>query len=111
MHDAMDKEPIQFSESDYATFPSLAGLTRREVWVAELYGVSTWPESQPSAVEVSQSVGRSRVTRGHTPCVCPGSRIYLPHLCRLTHQLENMWLQGIYYNDEVVMTFEEKEIR
>ena len=102
--------PKEFTDMDYMIHPGIAAMTTRELWVAQLAGVQNWPEENPSALELSQSFGRQKVSLGVSPCIIPKGRIYFPHLCRLQLPIESLRLQGIFYDADIVTSFPEKMV-
>ena len=87
------------SDTLVSTYPALRTLTRRQLEVLHLKGISL-PDNQFRVVDLSQNLGFATATAGKVPCIAPAGEKFLTKECRFLTGVESLRLQGIWYNDE-----------
>eukprot|EP00933_Yihiella_yeosuensis_P051746 TRINITY_DN49720_c0_g1_i1.p1 TRINITY_DN49720_c0_g1~~TRINITY_DN49720_c0_g1_i1.p1 ORF type:complete len:629 (-),score=63.28 TRINITY_DN49720_c0_g1_i1:168-2054(-) len=98
------------SKKVMARFPLLGSLTRRQLEIIYLLGV-TLPEKSDRIIDTSQSHGYASVT-DHIPCITPGGTKLLTSQCRYITGLESLRFQGIWHSDDAsVRSFNDTLLR
>ena len=92
-------EMATISQEMLALYPGLRALSTRERDLIACKQLAL-PTQEAGTVDVSQQESRSGFHRGGSGCVTPSMRLLLTHLCRLTHGVEAIQMQGIHYGDQ-----------
>ena len=96
----------RLSDDDLMCFPGLCELSEREIEVLRYVDVACFPEVEMRVIDVSRSIHRCRATRGFTPTVLPGSRLYLTNKCRLMHPAECLRVQNLDFSQDLLGNFD-----
>lgn len=99
------------SDATLIVFPGLYALAPRQFEILKLMGITEFPEREPRSVDLSQTVGRSRVAEGFVHTLTPTGQKYLTHRCRFLHGVESLRLQSLWFDADAVGPFGDSLLR